>query len=108
MDILYAYEPIPTSRRMIRIATLHPDRDTKTALHLSIGPAALDETPQYSSLSYVWGSGEKTHSIILNGNRFLVNKNLYTALWHIHGKLCAKEPLRIWIDALCINQSDIR
>lgn len=34
----------------------------------------------YEALSYTWGTNEKTKQIILNGERFILTKNLYLAL----------------------------
>jgi hypothetical protein len=45
--------------------------------------------------------------IKLNAKAFNVNENLYTALMHVRKVLRRNAPLRLWVDALCINQADI-
>jgi hypothetical protein len=58
-------------------------------------------------LSYAWGKGYiENKAIILNGCKFNVSATLDNALQHIrqHRKSLAVDHL--WIDAICINQSD--
>lgn len=61
---------------------------------------------KFEALSYAWGSQATTYPIILNGKRFTVHHNLYTALpfLSVRGNVQLYRPL--WIDAICINQSD--
>ena len=68
----------------------------KAFLHKS-----LNEMP-YEALSYAWGPNEKTKQITLNGERFMVTKNLYSALQYLRFK---NQDRVLWIDAICIDQS---
>ena len=44
----------------------------------------------------------------MNGNRFAVGENLYLALRMLQSSFEVRERrLKIWIDAICINQSDL-
>ncbi|KAH8599186.1 heterokaryon incompatibility protein-domain-containing protein, partial [Bisporella sp. PMI_857] len=56
----------------------------------------------YTALSYCWGSLTLTAKIIVNTQVTPVRANLATALKSLreHGFL------RVWVDALCINQED--
>ena len=59
-------------------------------------------SPKFSALSYVWGPPSETH-IPYNEIRINITDNCYDALsslWRLY------EPLLIWVDAICINQSD--
>ncbi|KAI4112705.1 MAG: hypothetical protein LQ345_006187 [Seirophora villosa] len=71
---------------------------------VELGP---QQTPSYHALSYAWGSPILDHDIrILSGSSFQllpVTKNLHTALKHLR-RVSASRIL--WIDAVCINQSD--
>jgi hypothetical protein len=85
---------------------------------------SLKEQPQYHALSYVWGDPNNAEAITLrvpsvkDGNlidsRVDVTANLAMALRYLRGhqdnlpreSSVAPAPLRIWIDALCINQQD--
>ncbi|KAI9740668.1 MAG: hypothetical protein M1818_004632 [Claussenomyces sp. TS43310] len=59
---------------------------------------------RYTALSYVWGNPANPSYIILNGEkRFFVTQNLCKALKALRS---ASEGLCIWVDAICINQTD--
>ena len=58
----------------------------------------------YKALSYTWGSSEKTQKIALNGKRFMVTENLYSALKYLRSP--QKDQI-FWIDAICIDQNHI-
>lgn len=49
-------------------------------------PAALDSGVKYTALSYVWGSPEKTCSVIIDGLEVAVTANLYNALRRIRSQ----------------------
>lgn len=60
-------------------------------------------TAEYDALSYLWGTTIFPYKIKVDGNDFYVTYNLFSALREL------RRPDRdrlIWIDALCINQSD--
>lgn len=59
----------------------------------------------YEALSYVWGDSANPEHIFLNGLRVPITRNLYNLL----GSLRERENgRRLWADALCINQEDIK
>ena len=64
-----------------------------------------DVALRYEALSYVWGSEEPSNSVEIQcGDGVLsVGPNLACALMHIRYEL---EPRLLWVDAVCINQSD--
>jgi hypothetical protein len=74
--------------------------DSPISCELSI--ASLNSVPAYQTLSYVWGDPKVTNPILLHGHTFHVTINLYAAL----RRLRSKKTRVIWIDSLCINQSD--
>lgn len=57
----------------------------------------------YRCLSYTWGDQTEKYSILVNGRQMEVGRNLYTFLELAQLKFPAKS---LWIDAICINQSD--
>ena len=59
--------------------------------------------PVYECLSYTWGDEPADKHITINGQQFLVRKNLFNALRHLR----QKTPRALWIDAICINQEDV-
>ncbi|KAH8589510.1 hypothetical protein B0O99DRAFT_553461 [Bisporella sp. PMI_857] len=56
------------------------------------------------ALSYAWGHLPATSTIFVNDAIFEVRKNLFDALVHMRQPY---SPTILWIDAICINQSDI-
>lgn len=63
----------------------------------------------YDALSYTWGEpGDGDFHITCNGRTLKVWENLYGALPCLARQLRQEgsTPRRIWIDAVCINQSD--
>lgn len=66
----------------------------------------LDENPSYEALSYEWGTPKSDDfHVKLNGKIVWVRENLWWALKYL--RLQADYRL-LWIDALCINPTDIR
>lgn len=63
----------------------------------------LDTREEYDALSYSWGQFTSTHTILCNGGRWPIGKNLAAALYHLRKP---DSERYIWCDALCINQAD--
>lgn len=61
--------------------------------------------PDHVALSYVWGQDEAEYVIIVNGKKFWIRSNLYRFLRTFQG--IGNGGLKLWIDALCIDQTDI-
>ncbi|KAI0530169.1 heterokaryon incompatibility protein-domain-containing protein [Xylaria digitata] len=59
---------------------------------------------KYEALSYVWGSPTVTKPIYVNGDSLQVTVNLHSALRHLRR---VNEPRILWVDAVCIDQSDL-
>lgn len=84
-------------RDLVNFEQEHPD------IRCEIFHVKLHEAPPFKALSYTWGSpNDPQHSIIMNGRTILVRENLFLALQQFHTR---PEPLIIWIDAVCINQT---
>ncbi|KAK4221303.1 hypothetical protein QBC38DRAFT_134839 [Podospora fimiseda] len=61
----------------------------------------------YIAMSYTWGDPTPEHTILLNGHEVKVRTNLYTMLEQLRTSPELKRPsIKIWIDALCIDQDD--
>ena len=63
----------------------------------------------YGALSYTWGDQSQTRPILLNDTVFHVGRNLEAALRRLtrHPDY-ADGGLKLWVDAICINQGDLR
>ncbi|RSL59630.1 hypothetical protein CEP53_005708 [Fusarium sp. AF-6] len=100
------YEPLNPAVDEIRLLTLHPASQADSTLFCTLSHASLArETPAYEALSYVWGTPNFSASILLNDVNFHVTPSLASIL----SALRLENQTRVlWIDALCINQSDVQ
>jgi hypothetical protein len=90
-------------RKEIRRLVLHPGSDH--LIRCSTEIVSLIDSPEYEALSYVWGHVSAPSSdIVFNGTHFHVTENLAIALRHLR---LPDKPRKLWIDALCINQSNV-
>ncbi|KAH8744240.1 heterokaryon incompatibility protein-domain-containing protein, partial [Hyaloscypha sp. PMI_1271] len=101
----YIYDPLNFQRQQLRIVTLLPGRRS-TPLECTIATVDLgSDELVYEALSYEWGDPAGARmEILLDGRRFLVRKNLWSAMKHIRNRTKMR---RLWIDAICINQEDL-
>jgi hypothetical protein len=86
----------------IRLLVLWPgSKFTPIQGHLIVSP--LLQCPPYEALSYTWGNPAEKSPINISGAVFSAQRNLKSALHHLR----YPDKVRIlWVDALCINQSD--
>jgi hypothetical protein len=101
----YQYKPLPPGR-IIRTLLLRPARKLNDPIRISLGEQPLDALGnhlfQYEALSYVWGANKRDQTIEFDGQILLVTPNCLAALQHLRLKRKAR---RLWIDAICIDQS---
>jgi Heterokaryon incompatibility protein (HET) len=105
------YSPLTYSNREIRIVTISPSVEKSAPIECTTSEISLDKTPGYYALSYCWGDPSITAPMHIDGVEVQVTANLDVALRHFRaaeGELRDKRPqMRWWIDAICINQSDL-
>ncbi|TGO63395.1 hypothetical protein BCON_0013g00410 [Botryotinia convoluta] len=91
----------------IRLLILHPGTLASPIqsdlIHTALHECRCDIHGNYTGLSYVWGDANDTTYIFVNGFRFTVTVNLAAAL---HDMRDEKRQLRLWADAVCINQTN--
>jgi hypothetical protein len=77
-------------------------------LEFTIRKVSLDDKPNYWALSYVWGDPDDTEPICIEGQTFMVTRNLREALKRVRN-LGTTETLDwfLWIDSVCIKQQDL-
>lgn len=102
----------------VKIRLLRPQADDSSGLKWELEPELLlngdgdgeSVVPcDYDALSYTWGSpNDEYFAITCNNRTLMVRKNLYSAFPCLAKRLrqVGSLPRRIWIDAICINQSD--
>jgi hypothetical protein len=109
-DKLFIHKPLESASKEIRLFEFvsQPGFPIRCQLdHVPFNQEDFDVEPRlkpyYQTLSYTWGNLAKTDFIILNGYRFLVTKDLLSAL----SKMQTTGPKsKWWVDTICINQAD--
>ncbi|RSL74083.1 hypothetical protein CEP53_000444 [Fusarium sp. AF-6] len=88
----------------------HPDRSIDPSLYEQPSDAEYwSFVPQYEALSYVWGKPGETRTVYFESDDgssltpHSIHVPLYEALKHLRRP---DEPRRLWVDALCIDQTD--
>jgi hypothetical protein len=100
----HQYRPLDISCNEIRLLRLAPSRSFAVRVSCSLDYKSLDDNISFEALSYTWGDTNLRRSIILDGWKFLVMRNLEIAPRHL--RYVYDERL-LWIDAPCINQRDV-
>jgi hypothetical protein len=98
---VYEYTKL-TGSRQVRLMVLHPAVLFESPLECDLLCTELGALP-YEALSYVWGTGEFCHTLLCHGKALRVSRNLFRALHFLRRK---SQKLVLWVDAVCINQSD--
>ena len=119
------YNCLNTQRRQIRILKLFPSgdicNDPEGELYtLDLIDVAAITTPPlphghllspesspgtFAAVSYAWGDTTIRRCMLLNGRVAEISENAHEALRYLRQ---AKKAIHLWIDAICINQADVR
>ncbi|KAI0024385.1 heterokaryon incompatibility protein-domain-containing protein [Xylariomycetidae sp. FL0641] len=113
---LYRHLPVSEATRSIRLLELDaaavgsPSAEDEPPLTGTLRVVSLEDSPQFTALSYVWGgysAPQKDVLSVLTADGKLANieitVNCRDALRALRRRYGAT---RIWIDAICINQAD--
>lgn len=103
----YEYEPL-TQKYAIRVLELRPGNQNDS-ISCSLREAELQSGPNgferldYEALSYVSGNENDKDIISCDGSTLETTRTLYNILQRFR---LPEQPRRLWIDTICINQSD--
>lgn len=98
------YEPLERVRKAIRLLTVFAGREEE-ALQSHLTHAVLDDPAVvYETISYSWGDATARDPITVDGNVVDVPASAVAALRCMRR---AEGPRVIWIDSICINQTDL-
>ncbi|RGP62580.1 heterokaryon incompatibility protein het-6or allele [Fusarium sporotrichioides] len=106
---VYASLPLDWPQKEIRFLEI---LETSPQLRCRLSKGSLLHNPKFCALSYVWGTSRDYHDIVVNDVTFSVTKSLADALSNIQIHWTQAFPdrnktdMRVWADALCINQAD--
>ena len=108
MSSSFVYDVLPEgSIRLLELLDAQNDSETIT---FNLRTYRLDDAPDFNALSYVWGANTNKRQvrciskITPDGALLSITPNLFEALPFI--KAASARP--IWIDAICINQNDLK
>ncbi|KAH7310126.1 heterokaryon incompatibility protein-domain-containing protein [Rhexocercosporidium sp. MPI-PUGE-AT-0058] len=116
----YRYTPLPDSETHIRILAIDLEQ---SHLHCSLEIHPILDAPPFEALSYAWGDQGPTSSILCEGANLAVTPYLLGGIQQIFAlkrpqrspkylwlrrkrRPSSENTLRLWIDAICINQAD--
>lgn len=103
----FQYKPL-LERDSLRLLLLQPAPDLISdircsLLHTTLADCANDIIDQYTAISYVWGEPNPQERVLVDGQPYQITRNLFHALRDLRD---AQRVHRLWVDAICINQSD--
>ena len=100
------YTPLNPKQLEIRVLDVQGDQ-VQAQLVCNLRTVSLldGSNPKYDAISYCWGEKTGTGSIILNGATVEVPNSAAGVLRHFRP---ASGTHTLWIDAVCINQRDVR
>ncbi|VUC32824.1 unnamed protein product [Clonostachys rosea] len=116
------YSKLDQHRHEIRLLTIHPRKaqplsphSERNVISASLTTQSLDDPAEYFALSYVWESGQylprssgkgtrRACHLLVDSAHVEVSRNLWLAIEQIRQD---ENPVRIWVDAVCINQTDL-
>ncbi|TPX13396.1 uncharacterized protein E0L32_006126 [Thyridium curvatum] len=105
--------PLSNATSFLRFITIDPTADDREPISLQLTTVPLHDDLQYAALSYVWGDPTQTTRILANGHPLHVTDNLADALHQFRAIGMSRyapghgDGLALWVDAICINQSDL-
>jgi hypothetical protein len=102
----YKYDVLKEDLAEFQILTIKPG-NLDDGIKTSLKTYSLTRCPPYEALSYVWGKFDPSnrHTIEIENQVLEVTPNLFSALHDLRSHI--RERF-IWIDAICINQQDLR
>jgi len=96
------YHAIPDNRS-IRYMVLESGKDDE-ALVCSLRISRLRKMPYFEAISYVWGSDDRNHEILCDGEIVKITTSLQQVLRRVR---LATASRTLWADSICINQEDL-
>ncbi len=90
--------PLGSSRsiRLIEVLCCEDIQDDLTPIKCRLYLTSLDNSEPYTALSYTWGDPDETETIELDGQPFVVRRNLWAFLRQLQSH---DEAARSWPDA---------
>ncbi|RWA13586.1 hypothetical protein EKO27_g1511 [Xylaria grammica] len=97
------HRPLNKNGKEIRIVRLMPNKFSEP-VECELEHVVLEHEADYEAVSYCWGDPSITEPILLDGKPYPITLNLLDGLNYLRRE---DSPRRLWVDSLCINQTDI-
>jgi hypothetical protein len=102
----YKYAPLQ-GPHSVRLLTLHPAASYETPIRISLREASLDVSVKFAAVSYTWatedGDCSLSKRVECDGAIIKITANCDAAIRRIRQ---VEIGFDVWIDAICINQSN--
>ena len=102
----FAYTLIDSTKAEFRLLRLKPANYKEDVIECDMIDTCLDEVAHFAALSYHWGAPAFDHQVLCNGKLMAITSNLHDALKRHRQDYHPQKEGLLWVDALCINQSD--
>jgi hypothetical protein len=96
------YNPLPEPTTQFRILDILPG-STEQPILTQLRVAKLSDRPQYTAISYTWGTPRRERPIWVNENGCAIPQNLWSVLHRLRDY---SSVVSVWVDALCIDQGN--
>ncbi|KPI38073.1 uncharacterized protein AB675_1018 [Cyphellophora attinorum] len=103
----YDYARLNGNTHEIRLIHLFRTLSVDGFIQCRLETLELSKATNLRALSYAWGPEQPKRQIIVDGKLLTVRENLYDFLQAYSRKSKLAKRRNLWIDAICINQSDI-
>lgn len=113
---MFTYSPLDEGKSEIRLVRFVPEKSDAAVypaapIRLELKHAIVDDAlTHYAALSYVWGEATDTVPIYINDVPHPIGRNLHAALTQLRqnqGTESTSSPSWLWVDSICIQQSDV-
>jgi hypothetical protein len=104
----YQYEKLGEGSPVIRLLRISRQKLFWGHLRCQLEIVPLDKLPSFEALSYRWGFANvpnQTELIFVNNKPMIIPSSAYQLL---HARSSRYHDRLVWIDAICINQSDVQ
>ncbi|KAL2144730.1 hypothetical protein VTI28DRAFT_8668 [Corynascus sepedonium] len=102
------YQGSALDDKSIRLVEIEPAAHDDDAIVCTLSVVPFASKPKFEALSYRWGTVKEKGTITLNSLPFEVTRNLLDALRFLRRQAASGKAHQLfWIDAICINQSDV-